>query len=358
MSNLYNEFIYTNFPDQPYDTYEYMTDLTSDLLELSLQYNSLINSKKFNEAASLLKENPSLNRIYFNAEKYNKLIDSIRATQRLYSEDVRKYILELMSFKGNYNNLQKYIRYNVVKYNSMIYLCITDCPLGTLPTNTAFWIPLTIKGDRGESGIGLSFEQTWSDSKAYNKDACVSYNNCLYASVGDNNLAHTPSVNSEHWSLVVNFNNVTSYDNSSSNLSSTTMQNAIDEVNTKVNTNNTNINTNTSSINTINSKLNGIESGAQVNKVTGIKGDAESSYRTGNINITKANIGLGNVENTPDNTKSVKYAASAGNASTATNASNATNADMVDGFHVTIGTVELEPGVSTLTTNTFYFMYE
>lgn len=30
--------------------------------------------------------------------------------------------------------------------------------------------------------------------------------------------------------------------------------------------------------------------------VTGVKGDAESVYRTGNINITKGNIGLGNVE--------------------------------------------------------------
>lgn len=44
-------------------------------------------------------------------------------------------------------------------------------------------------------------------------------------------------------------------------------------------------------------KLNGIEAGAQVNTVTGVKGDAENSYRTGNINITKANIGLDNVEN-------------------------------------------------------------
>lgn len=44
-------------------------------------------------------------------------------------------------------------------------------------------------------------------------------------------------------------------------------------------------------------KLEGIASGAQVNTITGVKGDAESSYRTGNVNITKANIGLGNVEN-------------------------------------------------------------
>ena len=32
--------------------------------------------------------------------------------------------------------------------------------------------------------------------------------------------------------------------------------------------------------------------------VTGVKGNSESSYRTGNVNITAANIGLGNVENT------------------------------------------------------------
>lgn len=39
------------------------------------------------------------------------------------------------------------------------------------------------------------------------------------------------------------------------------------------------------------SKLNGIASGAQVNSVTGVKGNAESTYRTGNVNITPANIG-------------------------------------------------------------------
>lgn len=42
-----------------------------------------------------------------------------------------------------------------------------------------------------------------------------------------------------------------------------------------------------------------------------VKGNAESLYRTGNVNITKADIGLGNVENTADADKSVKNAMSA-----------------------------------------------
>ena len=67
-------------------------------------------------------------------------------------------------------------------------------------------------------------------------------------------------------------------------------------------------------------KFDGIETGAQVNTITGIKGNNESTYRTGNVNITKANIGLGNVDNTADANKSVKYATSAGNAATANKA--------------------------------------
>ena len=38
-------------------------------------------------------------------------------------------------------------------------------------------------------------------------------------------------------------------------------------------------------------KLDGIAAGAQVNTVLGVKGGAESTYRTGNINITTTNIG-------------------------------------------------------------------
>ena len=48
--------------------------------------------------------------------------------------------------------------------------------------------------------------------------------------------------------------------------------------------------------------------------VTGVKGNSESSYRTGNVNITKANIGLGNVDNTADANKSVAHAETANEA--------------------------------------------
>ncbi len=42
--------------------------------------------------------------------------------------------------------------------------------------------------------------------------------------------------------------------------------------------------------------------------VTGVKGNAETSYRKGNVNITPANIGLGNVNNTSDINKPISTA--------------------------------------------------
>lgn len=55
------------------------------------------------------------------------------------------------------------------------------------------------------------------------------------------------------------------------------------------------------------SKLAGIQAGAQVNTVLGVKGEAESAFRTGNINITKENIGLGNVPNVTTNEQAPTY---------------------------------------------------
>lgn len=47
---------------------------------------------------------------------------------------------------------------------------------------------------------------------------------------------------------------------------------------------------------------------AKTGGVTGVKGDAETEYRKGNVNITPTNIGLGNVDNTADANKVVKEA--------------------------------------------------
>lgn len=44
---------------------------------------------------------------------------------------------------------------------------------------------------------------------------------------------------------------------------------------------------------------------ADTQTITGVKGNAETSYRTGNVNITPADIGLENINNTSDSNKNV-----------------------------------------------------
>lgn len=48
--------------------------------------------------------------------------------------------------------------------------------------------------------------------------------------------------------------------------------------------------------------------------VTGVKGDSETAYRTGNVNITKANVGLGNVPNVATNDQTPTYTTASANA--------------------------------------------
>jgi hypothetical protein len=202
MSTTYSDLIYSNYPDSC-DTYEYMNDLSLETLNLAKQYQDLINSNKFTDAAQLLIDNPNLNKIMFNAEKYNKLIDSVKAIERLYFSDIQTYIMELVKYKGTYSSSQKYTKYDVVEYNSMIYMCISlSTPIGTSPTDDTYWYPLSIKGDQGESGTGLSPRGVWNSEIQYYKDDLVSYNNQLWAAKEDN-INSLPNNDSTIWYSVL-----------------------------------------------------------------------------------------------------------------------------------------------------------
>ena len=74
------------------------------------------------------------------------------------------------------------------------------------------------------------------------------------------------------------------YDNGTSGLNAETVQDALDEMK---------------------GDIDAITGGGTV---TGVKGEAEAEYRTGKVNITRANIGLGNADNTSDMNKPVSTA--------------------------------------------------
>ena len=344
MSNTYPMYNYSSYPDE-IDKFNRFTDLTLDTIEYAKQYNNYMTKGDFKNAAQVLTSHPELDTSLINAANLNRIIDAIKCIETFYVEDVQKYLIEIIKFRSEYNSSTKYSKYDLVVYNDIGYLCISStCPIGTLPTNENYFVALTLQGDQGVPGLGLNFSGSWSATTTYPKDSCVTYNNILYASVVDNNLGKTPGQNSSYWTLVFDISKLATYNNSSSNLNATTLQDAVDELIISINSNT--------------SKLNTIESGAQKNTITGIKGSSESNYRTGNVNITPANLGITVVNNTADANKSVAYANSAGTATNANYAYSAGNSDTVDGFHFQLSTTDLEAGVSSLATNIFYFVYE
>jgi hypothetical protein len=102
-------------------------------------------------------------------------------------------------------------------------------------------------------------------------------------------------------------------------------------------------------------KLDGIASGAQVNSVTGVKGNAESTYRTGNVNITPANIGAA----------AASHNHSANNITSGTFpiARGGTGATTAAGARTNLGVYQMASGTAAPTTTTcpvgcIYFRYE
>jgi hypothetical protein len=111
---------------------------------------------------------------------------------------------DMVNGNGPFVLNKEYKRYRIVTYelNNEIrgYIAINTVPAnqGILPTNTAYFAPLTLKGD---SGTGLSWKGTWVNNEIYQVDEMVSHNNALWGSNAIN-TGSEPIEGSSNWSLI------------------------------------------------------------------------------------------------------------------------------------------------------------
>lgn len=180
----------TKFPDE-IDNWDRWIDPTIQTIASIQKYQSLYAQSKFDEANEVIKENPTLKRIIVNAENLNKVQDAIIALERFYFSDFQAYLQNIVQYKGDYIPIKQYSKYSVVTYiehnAQQAYLCISfDCPIGTPPTDSSYWIPWTARGEKGESGAGLTPRGTWDEYVDYYKDDMVSWNNKLWGALSDN----------------------------------------------------------------------------------------------------------------------------------------------------------------------------
>ena len=198
-------------------------------------YNQYYSQGDFDNANKVINDHPELLTMMLNMNLVNQIIDEIKATQRTFKDDVESYIFTIVKIKGTFSKSTKYTKYNIVYFENLPYMAIADdIPIGTLPTNLTYWYPLAIKGEQGESGLGLSPRGAWNDSTQYYKDDMVAYNNILWAALADN-INYIPNESSSMWLKLLSFSSeYLTYDNTQSELVATTLQSAIDEVCSKV----------------------------------------------------------------------------------------------------------------------------
>lgn len=208
MGTIYTD-LNSDFPDKV-STMTRVQDVSAAMKPYVDEYYTHYNRGDFDRANGVLTAHPELLNMIINAKIFNDLRDEIIATQRTFRDDVENYIFTVVKNRGTWSSSVRYIKYNVVFYTvdtlTTPYMAIADnIPIGTVPTNINFWYPLAIKGEQGESGLGLSPRGVWNENVQYYKDDLVSYSNALWAATEDN-IGYFPNDTSTMWYKVLSIN--------------------------------------------------------------------------------------------------------------------------------------------------------
>lgn len=183
MSITYPQYPLSNFPDS-LDSVTRMSDVSATDLSAIQQYYTLFNSGQFTEANQVLIDNNLTNKI-FTANSWNKLMDAVLAVEKTFGDDIEirmedfaKKIEDMVTLEGEYSAGTEYHKYDIVSYTVdgvALYFMAIGNTIGNAPTDTNYWIPFTVQGPVGASGVGLSMRGDWDSTVVYNQYETVSY---------------------------------------------------------------------------------------------------------------------------------------------------------------------------------------
>lgn len=221
MSTKYPDLSLTNFPNS-LDQFTTFLNIVSSDGPLIGQYQSAMQNGDITLANQILTQIPQATQKIITAVDLNTLSQAMLAIERFYLNDIEPYIDDLhqswlntiqqFSYKGVWQNGTSYVTNNLVSYTTsglnFVYIALSNVPVGIFPTNQTYWRLLTIQGQQGASGEGLSYRQEWNSSTQYATNDAVTYDGALWMALqaSQNRL---PDTNSQYWQLVMNFKTVT-----------------------------------------------------------------------------------------------------------------------------------------------------
>jgi len=211
MSTYYSDLFNTTFPNTVDTIVEKMDVLASDGAMIA-KYQDYMQSGDYTNASITLNSIPNVSKKIITANDLNVFRDCILALERFYKDDIQEYTeekqqewentIDAFAYKGSYQYVQ-YYKNNYVSYNNngktLLYLATKTPPKGTAPDNNNYWRELTIKGEKGESGKGLTFMWDWNSSDSYSTDDVVIHNNIVWGCRNSNTNSEPEETNTSYW---------------------------------------------------------------------------------------------------------------------------------------------------------------
>lgn len=220
MSAQYPDLSLTKFPDS-LDTFITWLNIVASDGPLIAQYQSAMEAGNITQANQILAQIPQSSQKIITAVDLNSLSQAMLAVERFYLTDIQPYTenlqqtwtttIQQFSYQGVWKSGTSYVVNNLVSYTvsglNLVYIATSAPPVGTPPTNTQYWRLLTIQGQQGASGEGLSYRQEWNSSTQYATNDAVTYDGAIWMAL-QASQNRIPDSNPQYWQLVMNLETV------------------------------------------------------------------------------------------------------------------------------------------------------
>lgn len=188
-------------------------DIQAPDRELWSQYIQAFASGQYDQAAQIL-TNAQLANKPMTKTVMNAAFDDVANLEAYYYNGVETPLAaHLAAFnqmvadlanKQEYTGGTVYAKGNFVTYNGAVYVYINDVAAsGHVPTQTAYWLYLGLRGTTGRAGISLKLKYAWSSASQYQPNDAVVYKDAMYFAK-TTNIGKTPDTSPDDWGVLFN----------------------------------------------------------------------------------------------------------------------------------------------------------
>lgn len=194
-------------------SYLHYQDIQIPDIQVRKQFQYYWNTYQYSEAINYITFSGLSGKAYL-ANVINTITNGISYLEGQYNTDVPQFLeaglthfnFLIDSFKMRYvwNQSVSYVLFNFVTYNGETYMALGDVPVGTLPTDTTYWLQLSLKGDRGSPGVNVRLRYNWESGTQYAVNDVVTYDGQMYAAKVENTNV-IPGTDDNTWILFIGF---------------------------------------------------------------------------------------------------------------------------------------------------------